>query len=125
MMAPAAALMMLWRRSRAYYARAGLFPAVEIDPGVFYDPNRAIGEDVEVTAQALEVQRHQAMASAGPFPALPPAQPKARLRSQMEPGLVEVVEAAALDDAAARGLLPAPLARAIDGQWREVADARV
>ena len=117
------ALATLWRRSRAYYARAGLFPVVEIEPGVFYDPNRAGGEDVEVTAHALEVQRHQAMAAAGPFPALPPAQPQAPLRSQIEPGLVEVVEAAPLDDSAQSGLLPGPLARAIDGQWREVADA--
>lgn len=113
----------LLRRSRTYYAHDGLFPTIEVEPGVFYDINRALGEDNDVTAHALEVQRHQAMAAAGPFPAIPQSQPQGHFRSQEEPGLIGVVEVSDLQEAAQSGLLPAKLAQAIDGKWREVADA--
>jgi hypothetical protein len=40
-----------------------------------------------------------------------------------EPGLLGVTEATALEDATEAGLLPRPLADAIEAEWREVEDA--
>jgi hypothetical protein len=48
---------------------------------------------------------------------------QSRTRRRGEPGLLGVTEATALEDATEAGLLPRPLADAIEAEWREVEDA--
>lgn len=112
------ALVWAWRASRRHHAREGLFPLLEFQ-GQVYDPNRDnAGASPAVTAGALAVQERAADKQlVGAIPG-----PPARLRDGQEPGLMGVMEVTAIEEAAAAGILPQPLARAIEGQWREVSD---
>lgn len=110
-------LVWAWRISRRHHAREGLFPLLEFE-GQVYDPNRDnAGASPAVTASALAVQERAAdkqLVGALPQPA--------RLREGQEPGLLGVMEIQAIEEAAAAGILPQPLAQAIEGQWRELSD---